>query len=65
MSNKFKTVTVLDGNGDELTLYEMNDGRWLFGLLVRKRYALSAGERVERRGKHFIVVETGEVLTRV
>lgn len=56
---------MLDGNSDQLTLYELNDRRWLFGLIVRKRYVLCTGEPVERRGRHFIVADTGEKLTPV
>lgn len=56
---------MLDGNGDQLTLYELDHRRWLFGLIVKKRYVLCTGEPVERRGKHFIVADTGEKLIRV
>jgi hypothetical protein len=65
VSSPLKTIAVLDGNGDQLTLYEINDRRWLFGLFVQKRYVLCTGERVERRGKHFVVADTGESLTRI
>lgn len=62
VSNHFRTIPVLDGNGDQLTLYELNGRSWLFGLIVRKRYVLCTGEPVERRGSHFIVAHTGEKL---
>ena len=65
MRSHFREIAVVDGNGDELTLYEIREGGLLFGLLARKRFQLGTGEHVERRGGGFIVPATGEKLTRV
>lgn len=64
MSNDFKSIPVLDENGDEVILYEFRD-RALLGLLVRKRYELCTGEAVKRAGNRFVVVATNEKLKRV
>lgn len=63
MTSKFREIAVLDGNGDELTLYEIRDRARLFGLLARKRFQLGTGEAVERAGRGFVVPSTGEKLT--
>lgn len=65
MTSQFREIAVVDGNGDELTLYEIRDGALLFGLLPRMRFQLGTGERVERRGRNFVVPSTGEKLTPV
>lgn len=64
MSNEFRSIPVLDENGDEVILYEFRD-RAFFGLLGRKRYELCTGEAVARAGKGFVVVATDEKLKRV
>jgi hypothetical protein len=65
VTSHFKTIAVLDGNGDQLTLYELRDGARLFGLVARKRLQLCIGEAVERKGNRYVVLATGEKLTRV
>lgn len=65
MTSHFREIAVVDGNGDELTLYEVRDGASMFGLLPRKRFQLGTGEHFERRGRGFVVPSTGEKLTRV
>lgn len=64
VSNDFKSIPVLDENGDEVILYEFRETAF-FGLLVRKRYELCTGEAVKSAGKAFVVVATDEKLTRV
>ena len=64
MSNDFKSIPVLDENGDEVILYEFRD-RAFFGLLVRKRYELCTGEPVKRERNRFVIVATDETLKRV
>lgn len=64
MSNEFKSIPVLDENGDEVILYEFRD-KAFFGLRTRKRYELCTGEAVKSTGKGFVVVATDEKLTRV
>lgn len=63
MSNEFKSIPVLDENGDEVILYEFRDR--VFGLRVRRRYELCTGEAVKRAGRGFVVVATDEKLRRV
>jgi hypothetical protein len=64
VSNEFKSIPVLDENGDEVILYEFRD-RAFFGLRVRKRYELCTGEAVKSAGREFVVVATDEKLKRV
>ena len=63
VTSHFREIAVVDGNGDELTLYEIRDGTRMFGLLPKTRFQLGTGEHVERRGRGFIVPSTGEKLT--
>ena len=65
MTSHFKTIAVLDANGDQLTLYELRDRTGLFGLVARRRLQLCTGEAVVRKGNRFVVLATGEKLTRV
>lgn len=60
----FRTIAVLDQNGDQILLYEFREPVF-FGLLARKRLRLSTGEAVRRDGRNFAVITTGERLTRV
>lgn len=64
-SSKFKAIPVVDGNGDQLTLYEFRERGPLFGLVSKKRYSLGTGEAVEERAGVYIVAATGEILTPV
>ena len=66
MSSHFHTIPVIDGNGDQLIVYEIVERRSFFGLIARKRFALCAGERVEQVDRRtFVVAATGERLRRV
>jgi hypothetical protein len=65
VTSHFKTIPVLDANGDELTLYEIRERGSLFGLVPRKRLELCTGERVTSYGADYVVESTGERLTRV
>jgi len=65
VTSQFREIAVVDGNGDELTLYEIRDGTRLFGLFARKRFQLGTGEAVEKAGRGFLVPSTGEKLTLV
>lgn len=65
MSNKVRTISVVDGNGDQVILYEIRERGSLFGLLPRKRLQLGTGEVVVRRGGGYVIPSTGEKLTRV
>jgi hypothetical protein len=60
----FRSIPVLDGNGDQLILYEFRE-RAFFGLWVRKRYELCTGEPLQKVGNGFVVSTTGEKLTRI
>ena len=67
MGSHFKTIPVRDGNGDQLLVYEFRDTRSLLGFLGKAgRLELCTGEAVETLDRNtFIVVTTGERLTRV
>lgn len=65
MSSHFRTISVVDANGDELLLYEFRERASLFGLVPKRRFQLCTGEAVEKRGDRYIVLSTGEKLTRI
>jgi hypothetical protein len=65
VNSHFRTISVSDGNGDQLSLYEFNEPGSLFGLVARRRYHLCTGELVIRKGDGFMVVSTGEELKRI
>lgn len=61
--NHLRSIPVIDGNGDELTVYEFRDGRYLRKV---RRMKLCTGELVERIDENtFAVSETGERLSRI
>lgn len=64
MRTHFRTIAVLDSNGDQISLYEIRSPI-LFGLFVRKQLKLCTGEAVERNGQAYVVTSTGERLTRI
>lgn len=64
VNSHFRTISVLDGNGDQLSLYEFLEPGSVFGLVRRRRYHLCTGELVTKEGDGFVVVSTGEHLTR-
>lgn len=65
MPNRFKEIPVVDGHGDQLTLYEIRERGPLLGLIPKMRFELGTGEAVEAQGDGFVIVGTGEKLTRV
>ena len=64
MRTHFRTIPVLDRNGDQILLYEFREPV-LFGLFARKRLRLGTGEAVKKDGRDFAVIATGERLTPV
>jgi hypothetical protein len=54
-----REVPVRDANGDELTLYEIQDRRFLSKI---RRLKLCTGETVEAKGNELVVSRTGEKL---
>ena len=50
---------VTDRNGDQLTLYEFQDRRFIKKV---RRLKLCSGEAVQRIGKELVVIATGERL---
>jgi hypothetical protein len=57
---------VIDGTGDQLFVYEIRKRLGLFGLRARNRMELCTGEAVVlSEDEEFVVVRTGERLTRV
>jgi hypothetical protein len=59
-------IPVLDGNGDQMTVYEIWDQERLFGFISERRFQLSGGEEVEPLNENtFIVAATGEKLCRL
>ncbi len=66
MGSHFRTIPVIDGNGDQLFVYEIRKRLGLFGLRSRDRMELCTGEAVVlAEDEGFVVVGTGEKLTRV
>jgi hypothetical protein len=63
--SNFRTIPVVDSNGDQLTLYEFRDRSSSFRLVPRKRFELCTGEAVRKEGNCFVVEATGEKLARV
>lgn len=57
-----RTIPVRDQNGDEFTVYEFQDRRFLRKV---RRLKLCNGETVERLGDRLIIVATGEELVQV
>jgi hypothetical protein len=58
-----RSIPVKDANGDELTVYEFHERRFLRKL---RRMELCTGEPVEAVDDQvFVLVSTGEKLTRV
>jgi len=55
----------VDGNGDQLTLYEISERGAFFGFFRRKRLVLGTGEAVARSPDGYIVLATGERLAPV
>jgi hypothetical protein len=55
-------ILVVDGNGDELALFQVVERIGPFGLFKRRRFALGSGEEVVRSGAGYVVVATGETL---
>lgn len=54
-----RTISVRDGNGDEVTVYEFQDRRFLRKV---RRMKLETGELVQLVAGSLVVVKTGEKL---
>jgi hypothetical protein len=54
-----RTIPVIDRNGDQFTLYEFHDWRFLRKVRTMK---LETGELVQEVGGSLVVVGTGETL---
>jgi hypothetical protein len=66
VGSHFRTIPVIDGNGDQLFVYEIRKRLGLFGLRARNRMELCTGEAVVlAEDEGFVVVRTGEKLRRV
>nr|NUR37547.1 hypothetical protein [Sphingomonas sp.] len=57
-----RTIPVKDRNGDEFTLYEFQDRRFLRKV---RRWKLCTGEAVQQIEDRLVVVTTGEMLVPV
>lgn len=57
-----RSIPVRDANGDELTVYEFRDRRFLGGA---RRLKLCTGELVERRDGQLVIADTGESLAQI
>ncbi len=57
--SKVREIPVRDANGDELTLYEIQDHRYFSKV---RRLKLCTGETVEAKGDELVVSGTGEKL---
>jgi hypothetical protein len=60
--NIVRTIPVRDANGDEFTLYEFQDRRFLRNV---RRWKLCTGELVHEIDGTLMVALTGETLVRV
>jgi hypothetical protein len=66
VGSHFRTIPVIDGNGDQLFVYLIRKRLGPFGLRVRDRLELCTGEAVTQLDEDsFVVVGTGETLSRV
>jgi hypothetical protein len=65
VTSHFRKIPVVDGNGDQLTLYEFRERALLFGLFAITRLELCTGELVQRAGRGYVISSTGEKLKRV
>lgn len=57
-----RKIAVTDRNGDEFTVYEFQDRRFLRKVRTMK---LCTGELVEQRGDQLVIAKTGERLERL
>lgn len=60
--SRVRSIAVRDANGDQLTVYEFRDRRFLRKV---RRMKLCTGEMVELDGNGFVIIGTGERLTPV
>ena len=72
MDNVIRTIPVRDGHGDELLVFEYQQSVRTRGLIGRnragaaRRWVLDSGEELQRiDDDHFVVIATGERLTRI
>jgi hypothetical protein len=57
-----RSIRVTDANGDEITIHEYEEREFL---TLKHRFSLETGELAEEVNGGFIIVATGEMLTRV
>jgi predicted HAD superfamily phosphohydrolase len=57
-----RSIHVTDANGDEITVHEYEEREFL---TKKHRFSLETGELVEDLDGGFVVITTGEMLTRV
>ena len=57
-----RKIAVTDRHGDEFTVYEFHDRRFLRKVRMMK---LCTGEIVEQRGDQLVIAKTGERLKRL
>jgi len=63
---RFNAITVIDGKGDQMTVYEIWDRPRLFGFIAERRLELCTGEAVEELPNgSFVVASSREPLKRV
>ena len=66
VGKRFNAITVIDGNGDQMTVYEIWDKPRLFGFIADRRLELHTGEAVEELPDgSFVVASSRELLKRV
>jgi hypothetical protein len=57
-----RSIRVTDANGDEIKIHEYEEREFL---TLKHRFSLETGELAEEVNGGFIIVATGEMLTRV
>ena len=62
MVSYLRSIRVTDANGDEVTVHEYEEREFL---TKKHRFSLETGELAEEADGGFIVLATGEMLTRV
>jgi hypothetical protein len=66
MCKRARKFPVVDGNGDQFTVYEVRERTGPFGLLTKRRWKLCTGEELRPQGRHaFSAIGSGHRLTRI
>ena len=66
MGKPCNAIPVIDGNGDQMTVYEIWDRTRLFGFIAERRFQLCSGEAVEPLDPGtYIVASSREILKRI